>query len=345
MSAIITASNALCAGGRGTDQLWATVRAGISCIKRSTAIDRNFGPIAMGLVPEDALPPLPPDIDLLPLPASVRRMLQLASPTLSALIEEADLKGSVTAFLGLPELDSAALPWADKFLTHLGRFAAKPLDLESSRIFSSGRAAALQAMEAALEYVAQNSRATVVVGGVDTYFNMRRVTQLDLEQRILGPRVMDGFIPGEGAAFFTLRSEEPSGTTTVVKVRGAASAQDPGHRYGTDPALGQGLSEAIENLRATLRDKNQVRSTFASLNGENSEAKLWGVARLRHSDFFAPEAIMQHPADCIGDTGAASGAILTALAAHALVRGEREGPALVWAASDRELRACALLSI
>jgi len=342
--AIITASNALCAGGRGTDQLWATVRAGISCIKRSTAIDRNFDPISMGLVPEEELPPLPPDIETPPLPASVRRMLQLAAPTLSALIEKADLEGPVTVFLGLPELDSAGLPWADQFLSHLGRFAAKPLDLESSRIFSFGRAAALQAMEAALGYVAQNSRATVVVGGVDTYFNMRRVAQLDLEQRILGPRVMDGFIPGEGAAFFTLKSEESSGTT-AVKVKGAASAEDPGHRYGTDPALGQGLSEAMEKLRATLRDTQQVRSTFASFNGENSEAKLWGVARLRHSDFFAPGAIMQHPADCIGDTGAASGAILTALAAHALACGQREGPTLVWAASDRESRACALLSI
>jgi 3-oxoacyl-[acyl-carrier-protein] synthase-1 len=55
--------------------------------------------------------------------------------------------------------------------------------------------------------------------------------------------------------------------------------------------------------------------------------------------------LIEHPADKYGDTGAATGAILTALAATALLDGSRNGPALVWAASDREPRACALLCV
>jgi hypothetical protein len=35
---------------------------------------------------------------------------------------------------------------------------------------------------------------------------------------------------------------------------------------------------------------------------------------------------------------------MSSLAATALARGDRTGPALVWAASDRESRACALIS-
>ena len=88
-----------------------------------------------------------------------------------------------------------------------------------------------------------------------------------------------------------------------------------------------------------------MASTFAGFNGENFEAKLWGVARLRHTDFFSPAMEIDHPADKFGDTGAATGAILTALAAEALSKGTREGPALVWAASDREPRACAMVSV
>jgi 3-oxoacyl-[acyl-carrier-protein] synthase-1 len=87
-----------------------------------------------------------------------------------------------------------------------------------------------------------------------------------------------------------------------------------------------------------------VATTFAGLNGESFDAKLWGVARLRHADFFAPSMVLEHPADCFGDAGAALGAILLALAATALARGQRAGPALVWAASDGEARGCALLS-
>ncbi len=345
MSAFITASNVLCAGGRGTEQLWATVRGGISCIKRSSVIDRNFDAISMGLVPEDALPQLPVELESEPLPASVRRMLRLAAPTLSALLDDSGANGTVTVFLGLPELDTAALPWADDFIRHLAVFADKPVDLESSRIFPAGRAAALKALEAALIHLTQNPGRAVIVGGVDTYFNTRRIAQLDLEERISGPRIMDGFIPGEGAAFYILKSESSEGRiSSTVKVQAAASSEDPGHRYGTDPALGQGLSEAIDKLRTDLSGTPLVGNIFAAFNGENFEAKLWGVARLRHSDFFLPDAIMQHPADCIGDTGAASGALLIALAAHGLSSCQREGPTLVWAASDREPRACALLS-
>jgi 3-oxoacyl-[acyl-carrier-protein] synthase-1 len=345
MAAVITASNVLCAGGRGTEQLWATVRAGISCIRRSSVIDRNFDAISMGLVPEDALPPLPPELESKPLPASVRRMLRLAAPTLSALLEDAGVQGTVSVFLGLPELDPSAFPWGDDFMRHLASFANKPVDLELSRIFPAGRAAALKALEAALVHLTQSPGAAVVVGGVDTFFNARRIAQLDFEQRILGPQIMDGFIPGEGAAFYILMNEgSEAGGSPAVKIQAAASSEDPGHRYGTDPALGQGLGEAIDKLRAELSGTPRVRNIFAAFNGENFEAKLWGVARLRHSDFFLPDAIMQHPADCIGDSGAASGALLVALAAHALSSCQREGSTLVWAASDREPRACALLN-
>jgi len=120
---------------------------------------------------------------------------------------------------------------------------------------------------------------------------------------------------------------------------------DPGHRYGKEPAKGEGLAKALELLRAMVGSPPPpVNTTFAGFNGENFDSKLWGVARLRHTDFFTPTMSMQHPASSIGDTGAACGAIMSSLAATALARGDRVGPALVWAASDFEMRACTLIS-
>ncbi|MGH8326658.1 MAG: hypothetical protein ACRET2_07845, partial [Steroidobacteraceae bacterium] len=78
MPARIIATSALCSAGRGVEQLWASVRAGLSRIGSSPVMDRDFQPIQMGLVPEDALEPeLPPEVDSLPLPARARRMLRL----------------------------------------------------------------------------------------------------------------------------------------------------------------------------------------------------------------------------------------------------------------------------
>jgi len=347
MPAVITASSVLCAGGRGTEQLWATVRAGTSCIGNSHVMDKNLDAISMGLVPEEELAPLPPELEALQLPTSARRMLRLAGPTLAAIAQAAG-PAPLTVYVGLPQLESSVTPWLAQFVNHLGKAAGQSVDSATSRVFPNGRAAGMLALEAAMQQLASNPAATVVVGGVDSYLDLRRIAVLDGESRILGPRVMDGFIPGEGAAFFVLKdaaAAQANPTSAQVKVLAAASVVDKGHRYGSAPALGEGLAKALDKLRETApADAAPVDSTFAAFNGEHFEAKLWGVARLRHEDFFLPNMAMRHPADSIGDTGAASGAILTALGAHAISIGRQHASVLVLAASDHESRGCALLS-
>ena len=51
MSAVIGATHVLCAIGSGTDQVWASARAGIARIASSHVMDRHFEPISMGLYP------------------------------------------------------------------------------------------------------------------------------------------------------------------------------------------------------------------------------------------------------------------------------------------------------
>src|SRR5262245_3261616 len=114
MPAAITATCILCAGGRGTAQVWATTRAGIAKIGNSHVLDKNYDPIQMGLVPEDALPPLPGDLDALGLPARARRLLRLAAPVLKSVAADAG-EGPYTVFTGLPQLDAVDAPWLTKF--------------------------------------------------------------------------------------------------------------------------------------------------------------------------------------------------------------------------------------
>lgn len=345
MPAAVVASSVLCPAGGGGEQAWATVRAGISRIGSSHVLDRHLEPIAMGLVPEDALEPeLPPEIDRLPLPARARRMLRLAAPALRPVSEQAGTP--LRLYLGMPELTAAEAPWIRGFALYLGKVCGATIDAPNSRVVPSGRAAALTALELALGALERDPSHPVIVGGVDTYFDLTLLAALDLEQRLRGHFVMDGFTPGEGAAFLLLSADPGSAAANGkrVSVEAAAVSSDPGHRGGSEPARGEGLAEAIETLRSRLASATPVGSTFSALNGESLDAKLWGVAQVRHTDFFAPAMTVEHPAGCYGDAGAAAGAILLALAAMAVSRGDRAAPALVWAASDGAARGCALLS-
>lgn len=343
MSATIGATHVLCAIGSGTEQVWASARAGIARIGSSHVMDRNFEAIQMGLVPEDALPPLADTLEALPLPSRARRMLRLAAPSFEAVAST--VSAPVTVFLGLPELPAEEAPWLKHVPGYLQVMTGVEVDRSASLVFPGGRAAALLALERALAVLAAGEVETVVVGGVDTFLDLRLLATLDAEKRILGRTVMDGFIPGEGAAFYALSSAKdaaPDGTPVIVHA--AASMMDPGHRYGTEPAKGEGLARALEQARQAMGDlPAPIATTFAGFNGENFDAKLWGVARMRHNDLFAPAMVMEHPADKYGDAGAATGALLVALGAQALRTATRPGPALIWAASDREPRACAIL--
>lgn len=342
----IIATSALCSAGRGVEQLWASVRAGLSRIGSSGVLDRRFQPIQMGLVPEDALEPeLPPELDSLPLPARARRMLRLGVPALRSVLEQAG-GPPLRLYLGLPQLGLEEAPWMRGFSLYLAKAAGTVLDVPGCRVVPAGRAAALVALELALSALEQDPSRAIVVGGVDTYLDLKLLASLEAEGRLLSPEVSDGFIPGEGASFIVLAHDSATaGEGTAVTVTAAASAQDPGHRTGSAPARGEGLAAAIELLRSRLPGaESVVGTTFAGLNGESFDAKQWGIARLRHADFFSPDAVVSHPADCFADTGAATGALLLSLAARAIGHRERRGPALIWAASDGETRACALLS-
>ena len=342
--AVISATSVMCAAGFGEAQVWSSVRGRVSRIRNSSVMDRHFEPIPMGLVPEEALDADDADLDPLSWPARARRMLRLATPTLRELASAIG-DTPVALYLGLPELTPDDSPWLDKFSEQLCARAGLKFDEAASRTFPLGRAAVLVALESALEAMIADSSRPILVGGVDTFLDLRLLATLGAEGRVHGPRVMDGFIPGEGAAFLLLEGSGKAASGAAV-IHGAASTIDPGHRYGTEPARGEGLAEALQLLRGRLASPGGlVASTFTGLNGENFDAKLWGVAQLRHGDLFAADMVLEHPASCFGDTGAATGAILTALAATALAAGHRAAPALVWAASDFGARGCTIVDV
>jgi 3-oxoacyl-[acyl-carrier-protein] synthase-1 len=167
-----------------------------------------------------------------------------------------------------------------------------------------------------------------------------------VEKRILRSGVPDGFIPGEGAAFLMLSTPahcQREGWTPHAIIQGVGLGLEEGHLYSDKPYLGDGLAGAFASLFESTKT-DPVRTVFAGFNGENIWAKEWGVGAIRNRSRFAEAFQMVHPAESMGDAGAALPAVMLGCAALGLQSGQVAGPALVFASSDHEPRGAVLVT-
>jgi 3-oxoacyl-[acyl-carrier-protein] synthase-1 len=222
------------------------------------------------------------------------------------------------------------------------------LDLARSRTYPLGRPSGLVALDEALGLLERREAPAVLVGAVDSHLDLELVEGLDREGRLRTGAPSDGFVPGEGAAFLLLSpAVGDTAAPPVVRVDGIGRGRESGHLYSREPYRGEGLTAAFRALFDGLPRQaaaRRVALVYTGFNGESFWAKEWGVARIRFAEHFSESARIEHPADCMGDPGAAMGLVNLAIAATALARGVRDGPCLVWASADHEQRAAVLVS-
>lgn len=332
--------------GLDAEQTAASVRAGITRFSETSIHNKRFVPFTLAILPDEVLPPPEPEIDKLTgLTSRQIRMLRLSAPALQAAAETVPDIERIPLYLGAPEaLPDRPDPVNDKFLEYLSIQSGVKFNVTESRLFPKGRAAGLLALKEAIELLESGGNVEyVIVGGVDTYLDLYLLGTLDMQDRILAGNVMDGFIPGEGAGFLLLTGIEKATNRKLAPplalLTPVSSGFEEGHLYSEQPYKGDGLATALSELFAESGIAEPISEVYSAMNGENHWAKEWGVAFMRNKSFFDPGHGMYHPADCYGDTGAASGILLTALAAIGMKEGYRKSPALVTCSSDYGERA------
>jgi 3-oxoacyl-[acyl-carrier-protein] synthase-1 len=248
-------------------------------------------------------------------------------------------------FVALPTLDR---PGVDaRIATMLGRRFAEWLDVPSletsTRVFPRGHAGAVEATMAARDALAQREITRAIVGGIDSLLEPDTLAYLLDKRRLKSEDQIDGLIPGEGAAFFALEPEREAsrrGAEVLAVLDGAASAVEPITVWSDEASPATGLSQAIDDVFARLVDRGaDTGLLIGDLNGETYRARELGLIAPRVLAHLRPGWKLWHPADCIGDTGAAAGAIAACMAARAFQRGYARVPrVLVFAGSDDGLR-------
>ena len=320
----------------------AAVRAGLCRFRESPYHNKLEEPQVLSLVPDEQLPPLQGLRSAEP-GSRAARMLQMGAYALAQAC--APCRAPPPLLLALPEERAGVRdPVGPAFVENLARLAEVNVAERETRRYRQGGAGVFHALRDAVALLGAGAP-QVVIGGVDSFLDRDLLDALDLEDRLLGAGP-DGFVPGEGAAFLLLGSRGQRRRLELpplAAVGGIALGVERGHRYSPEPCRGDGLSEAFQQLFASVPGAGPVRSVYAGLNGESLAAKEWSIAYLRSAERLAEDHALEHPADCLGDAGAALGPILLGLAALGLQGGHVAGPCLVWSASDREARGAALL--
>ena len=205
-----------------------------------------------------------------------------------------------------------------------------------------GSGTALDLCETARAHLREGKIKHAIVGGADSYLFPQWLRPLDENYRIKSARNLDGFSPGEAAAFFLLEEESQArqrGLVPWATLAGAMKTKCAASIAGHD--AGEALATAIKPL---LRDQASPPLVLCDLNGERNRFKEWGYALSRLGTRLPPPVALEHPAMVLGDVGAATGSVLIALAVRFLHTKHRERDhALVWCASENGDRNALLL--
>ena len=290
--------------------------------------------------------PAPPPSHLFVEPGAAR-LVALALPAADEAWRQARLDDraprAVGLYLGLDESD-APEPLADALSAALGTtFAVVRGD-------RWGRAGGLAALHRAARHLAEGRIDVALVGGVDSLVRpevLERLTEAGLLKSEDHPQ---GIRPGEAAAFLVLEPGGVPGVTSRGQLLGSAVTEEP--TAGTlDANEGVGLTRALRGAReAAGASLPHFPRVVCDLNGDRYRAMEWAFALVRALHDLEPAeggpgaTERWHPAECIGDTGAASGLVNAVWGLTAMRRGyAKSRTTLVWGASEGPLRAAVVL--
>jgi 3-oxoacyl-[acyl-carrier-protein] synthase-1 len=327
----------------------AAVNAEISGYQLSSFFNKQGTPMTLATVPTDVFSSVEIETDTgAYYSAQYDHIIKMAvvalSDALRTATEKQFIKHPVPLILALPEEREQKNYIPIDLLTHnLLNQEYLPLKQEWVRCLATGRAAGIQGLELALNTLYQQGHDYVLIGGSDSYWDGARLHALDKDERVLASNRIDGFAPGEGAAFLLLTrhpEQALSHNNAIIALSPPGISEEPGHIYASPDKIyrGDGLDQAF---KGALKDHSSadIQRTYSSMNGEHYWAKEFGVALLRNQSHFKDPTTIVHPADCYGDLGAAAGPALIGLAAIHLLKQPGIASHLVYSASDGPFRA------
>lgn len=197
------------------------------------------------------------------------------------------------------------------------------------KIIEHGRVGGLVAMRHARTLIYENKAAQVIIAGVDSLLNAASLKVYEQQTRLLTSKNSDGFIPGEAAAAIMVSRPRPSENKQLI-CRGVGFGIEEATINSEKPLRAEGLVKAIkESLHEAEFKMEEVDFRIADVSGEHYWFKESSLALLRTLHTPKEEFDIWHPADCIGEVGAAICPAILAVLKTACEKGYSKGSSIL----------------
>jgi 3-oxoacyl-[acyl-carrier-protein] synthase I len=213
----------------------------------------------------------------------------------------------------------------------------------ASALIPKGRVAGALGLIMASQLLHDQRVPMCLVAGVDSLLIAETLSSYEERGRLLTTDNSNGFIPGEAAAAVLLGIP---GQGTELVCQGWGAGRERATIESEEPFRADGMTQAF---RAAIADSGMTFKDLdyrlADLNGEQYGFKEATLAFTRTSRNVKPSFELWHPADCIGEVGAAIGPCIFGVALAASQKGYAPGSnVLCHFAADDDERVALILS-
>lgn len=215
--------------------------------------------------------------------------------------------------------------------------------------FSTGNASAFHGVQKAEETLAKYPQSVCLVGGLDSLLSIETLSWFEKDWRLVSETRgrEQGLFPSQAAGFFIVETKKPMADQkkrVLARIIGHSMTQEPAPFVSEYPCMGDGLTNAI---RKALQEKNTppkaIDSIFCDLNGEYHRFKEWGFAGTRCFPDNDHSPWLVHPADCLGDVGAAWLPVLAGIASEGFKRDTVGEHVMIFCSDDHGERGVMIL--